>query len=196
MHSSTTDLSKETLSHAKELIKEWDEAAYPYDRQWLVSLLTSFTQAYKNTHEGVTVDHIEKIINKLEDTEHTYHDWLLNKSRLVHTEETKDLLWWFKELTFSQKEPSWFEKHIWGKSLGQWLYTFLSWIEINMIRMILLLMWSLVLFNLPHQSWYIVIAWALSLLILLLLRWSFTLGWRVVVLAVLCSIVWMWVTIV
>lgn len=92
MHEATTQLAKETLHHAKELIKELDQARFPYDRARFVSLLGEFTHAHKNAHEGSTVVHLDTIISQLEELEHTYHDRVVDKTHEDHAEEMKNIL--------------------------------------------------------------------------------------------------------
>jgi hypothetical protein len=89
MHASTTEFSKNTLSHAKELIKELDEAKFAYDRTGLLALLASFTHAHKQKHEEQTVAHLDEITIRLEKLEHAYHDWLMAKNHEESVLETK-----------------------------------------------------------------------------------------------------------
>lgn len=92
MHEATTQLAKDTLQHAKDLIKELDLAKFPYDRARLVSLLGEFTHAHKNALEGVTVGHLDTIITTLEELEHMYHDRVVDKTHEEHTDEMKNIL--------------------------------------------------------------------------------------------------------
>ena len=89
MHASTTEFSKNTLAHAKELIKELDDAKFAYDRAGLLALLGSFTHAHKQAHEEQTVAHLDEITATLETLEHAYHDWLMEKQHQEFLGETK-----------------------------------------------------------------------------------------------------------
>ncbi len=196
MHISTTDLAKETLAHAKELIKELDEAKYSYDRQGLVTLLASFTEAYKNRQEWVTVAHLEEIIAQLERIDHTYHERLLEQQNKGNDQEMNVLLSDFKQETFAQPSTSWFHTYISSKSFFARIYDGLSWIESVLLWIVLLFGVLLLFVGVEHYLWYVLIMFSLCSLAVLLVRWSWTLWGRVVVLALLCSVVWVWASIV
>jgi hypothetical protein len=192
MHEFTTQLAKETLHHAKELIKELDHANFPYDRTALVSLLGEFTHAHKNAHEGSTVGHLDIIITQLEELEHAYHDRMIDKTHEDHAEEMKNILLWFKEYAFSSNQWVLFFTRIFGSR-----YWLLSRIELVLFWSVLLLgCWMVLWSGEVHQLRYVLIVCTLATLALLMVKRMTTLWWRVVVLALVCSGVWAWSVIV
>lgn len=194
MHASITDLSKTTLDHAKQLIKELDASWYSYDRSAVVEMLGMLTSAHKQSHEESTVAYLDASIRKLEELEHGYHDWLLQQDEGVNISETKEFLAWFKEIALSPSASSGFFKKVfwaWG------VYWVVSWVELAFFWAIMLLSWWMVLGGGGWQQlWYALIVCTLITCWTLFLKWMTTLWWRVIVLALICSGVRAWLMII
>lgn len=190
MHASITDLSKTTLDHAKQLIKELDASWYPYDRAELVKILSMLTAAHKWSQEESTVEHLDASIKKLEELEHAYHDWLLQKDEGVNISETKEFLAWFKEVALAPSASSTFLiKVFWAGGI----YWVVSWVELTLFWSVLLLSWWMILGGTGWQQlWYALIVCTLITCGALFLKWMTTLWWRVIVLALVCSGVRAW----
>lgn len=182
MHNSTTAYAQDILSHAKQLIKQLDDAWFSYDRAWLVSSLTSLTHAHKNSHEEQTVQQLEKILATLETLEHAYHDQFEHHLHDTHTQEIQSLLWWFQQ----KVSALWWASY--GKRINDFMkkrYTFFSWFEICLFWILLLFAGAMIIGTATYLLRYVLIFFVLCTLGVLLLKRLWTWGWRIAV-ALIC----------
>jgi hypothetical protein len=191
MHASTTELSHTTLAHAKELIKELDEAQFSYDRAALLTLLASFTHAHKHADESSTVEHLQEILTRLEDIEQSYHERIYTRDHTDSMTNYKEVLGTFQSTTLAA--PAWAGLFSW---VAQYMRAILSWLEVSMLWIILLVAGSMLLLWGPHSIWYALIVLSFFGCAVLFLKWMCTLGWRIVVAALVGSMVVAWAMII
>ena len=192
MHTAITDLAADTLSHAKQLIKEMDASWFSYNREEMIVLLYTLKEMHAAKHEQKTIDHVHLLISSLEQIEYAYHERIYIQSSHTLTSNIQDLLDLFHQdrlhsVPITHRVYHLF--HEWWKK---------SWALVEVLLLVMLLMltlWS-VYMRVHIDIWYVLIWCAFLALFIVGIKWMWRASlWAWVTLMLLFSTLWVWVMI-